>query len=75
MPQAYKLTTIHNSFPQMKWVALSLMSLTVALSGTQANRVLFLAPLASKSHTNFFLGIAKALVDNGDEVSIYIYNT
>merc|ERR1719341_1490440 len=35
------------------------------------NRVLFLAPAASKSHTNFFLGVAKALVDNnGDEVTM-----
>ncbi|CAL4059804.1 unnamed protein product [Meganyctiphanes norvegica] len=50
-----------------------LMAATMLLLSDPAqagNRVLFLAPAASKSHTNFFLGVAKALVDNGDEVTM-----
>jgi len=54
----------------MKCVAVSLIWLATLLSATHAYRALFLSPIASKSHTNFFLGVSKALVDDGNEVTM-----
>lgn len=37
-------------------------------NATQPNRVLFLAPISSKSHKNLYMGVAEALADRGSQV-------
>lgn len=39
-------------------------------NATQSNRILFLAPISSKSHKNFYMGIVNALADRGSQVTI-----
>ncbi|XP_047498158.1 UDP-glucosyltransferase 2-like isoform X1 [Penaeus chinensis] len=36
----------------------------------QPNRVLFLAPISSKSHKNLYMGVAEALADRGNQVTL-----
>lgn len=37
-------------------------------NATQPNRILFLAPISSKSHKNFYIGLAEGLADRGSQV-------
>lgn len=42
-----------------------------AKAAQQPRRVLFLAPISSRSHKNFFMGIANAVADSGNHVGSY----
>ncbi|XP_037786964.1 UDP-glucosyltransferase 2-like [Penaeus monodon] len=41
-----------------------------ARAAQQPRRVLFLAPISSRSHKNFFMGIANAVADSGNHVTL-----
>ncbi|CAL4179623.1 unnamed protein product, partial [Meganyctiphanes norvegica] len=53
----------------MIWHQLVVLSLASCIY-VECSRILFLAPVAIKSHMQFFSGITKALTDNGHEVTM-----
>lgn len=57
----------------MQWwvpVAAWVMVMSSTLEVVQGARVLFLGPVTSKSHKNFFMSIANALADNNNQVTM-----
>lgn len=45
-----------------------MVGLLAALQVVGASRILFLSPVSSKSHKNFYMGIINALADKGHQV-------
>ncbi|XP_050707399.1 UDP-glycosyltransferase UGT5-like [Eriocheir sinensis] len=50
------------------WVAA--VGVAAALQVVGASRILFLAPLSSRSHKNFYMGIINALADRGHQITL-----
>ncbi|CAL4058798.1 unnamed protein product [Meganyctiphanes norvegica] len=51
------------------WLKLVTIGIFVIISDVQASRILFLVPVSSKSHNNFYLPIAEELAERGHEVT------
>ncbi|XP_042226289.1 UDP-glucosyltransferase 2-like isoform X1 [Homarus americanus] len=50
------------------WVCVA--ACVVALQVAEAGRILFMAPISSKSHKNFYMGIVNALADHGNQITM-----
>lgn len=48
----------------------AVLLLLLSVNYNEGYRALFLAPVASRSHKNFFSGVAKALAEDGNEVTL-----
>ncbi|CAL4058800.1 unnamed protein product, partial [Meganyctiphanes norvegica] len=52
----------------LPWLKFITIVISVIISNSNASRILFLAPVSSKSHNIFYLPIAEALAERGHEV-------
>ena len=47
------------------------MGLLAAVQAIEASKLLVLAPVSSKSHKNFYMGIINAMADRGHQVGSF----
>ena len=63
--RAQKFETI--KFFQMRWWV-AVVGLLAAVEVVGASKILFLSPISSKSHKNFYMGIINSLAARGHQV-------